>query len=110
MHVIMRTYAIPPIWHTHWGEDKKQVQIELNMYFDKLMHMVTNTHLEINTDTMHQYVTGPTMLKMMMCMPSNKLAREAISVYLDAMKARDCFQQDATIEHIDTITDDQAWT
>ena len=68
MHAIMHTHVIPPIWHTNRGEDKKQAQLVLNMYFNKLMCMVTKTHLEIRTDTMHQYVAGPTTLKTMMCM------------------------------------------
>ena len=53
MDVIERTHAIPPIWYTHWGEDKKQVCLELNLYFDKLMCMVTSTQMEISIDTMH---------------------------------------------------------
>ena len=109
MHVIVRTHAIPPIWHTHQGKDEKQVSLELNMYFDKLMRMVTNTHLEISADTMHQYVCGPTTLKTMMHMLSNELDIGAISVYQNAMEARVRFQQDVTVELTDAIIDDQAW-
>ena len=47
MHVVERTHAIQPIQHTHQGEDKKQVQLGLNMYFDKLKRVTTNTHLKI---------------------------------------------------------------
>ena len=28
----MHIHVIPPIQHTHQGEDKKQVQLEMNMY------------------------------------------------------------------------------
>ena len=38
------------------------------MYFDELMHVATNTYIEINTNTMHQYVVGPAALKTMMHM------------------------------------------
>jgi len=79
------------------------------MYFDNLMCMVTNTHLEIDTDAMHQYVASLATFKAMVCMLSNELDRGAISVYPDAMEARVHFQRDVTIEHTDTITDDQAW-
>ena len=48
MHVIVCMHATQPIQHTHQGKDKKQVQLELNMYFDKLMHMTTNTPLKIS--------------------------------------------------------------
>ena len=58
MHVIVCMHAILPIWHTHRGKDKKQVWLELNMYFDKFMCMVTQKHLEISRNTMHQYVVG----------------------------------------------------
>ena len=58
MHVIVRMHAFQPIQHTHQGEDKKQVQLELNMYFGKLMHMTTNTHLKISMDTMLKCVFG----------------------------------------------------
>ena len=36
MHFIMRTHAIQPIQRTFQGEDKKQVQLELNMCFGKV--------------------------------------------------------------------------
>ena len=78
------------------------------MYFDKLMCMVTVTHMEIKTDTMHQYVVGPTALKMMMRMLSDELDEGAMSVYPDARKARVRFQQDAIIERMNTIANDQS--
>ena len=109
IHVIMRTHATPPIWHTHWGEEKKQVQLELNMYFDKLMCTNMDTYLEINADTMHQHVTGPVAPKTAMHMLSDELDWGAILVYPDATKASFRFQQDVTIEHTDTIMDDQDW-
>ena len=58
MHVIVHTHATQPIQHTHQGEDKKQVQMELNMYFGKLMCMTTNTPLNINTNTMNKCVSS----------------------------------------------------
>lgn len=100
MHVIVCMHAIPPIWHTHLGEDKKQVRLELNMYFDKLMWMVTNTHLEITTEIMHQYVAGLDTLKTLMCMLSKELDRGAISVFSDTKEARVRFQWDVTIERV----------
>jgi len=58
---------------------------------------------------MHQYVAGLVALKMMMCMLSDELERGAISVYPDATEARVYFQQDVTIECMNTIMDNQAW-
>ena len=84
MHVIVRTYAILPFWHTHQGEDKRQVRQAMNVYSDKFMRTTANTCLEISADTMHQYVASPTALKTMMCMLSKVLDRGAISVYTDA--------------------------
>ena len=46
-------HVIPPIWHTHREENKMQVRLELNMYFNKFMCITTSTHLKITTDTMH---------------------------------------------------------
>jgi len=88
MHVIVHTDAIPPIWHTHRCEDKKQVQLELNMYFNKLMCAATNTCLEINTYTMHEDVAGPAAPRMTMRMLSDELDGGAILVYPNAMEAR----------------------
>jgi len=68
MHVIERMHVIQPIQHTHQGEDKKQVQLGLNIHFGKLMRMTTNTHLKISMDTMHQCVAGSTVPKKTMCM------------------------------------------
>ena len=88
MHVIVRTHEIPPIWHTHRGKDKKQVQLDLNMYFNKLMRTTTSTCLEINADTMHQHVVGPVVTKNTMHMLLDELDGGAISVYPDATEAR----------------------
>ena len=73
MHVIMCMHAIQPIQHTHQGKYKKKVQLGLKMYFDKLMCMTTNTHLKINTDTMHQCVSGSTVPKKTMHMLADEL-------------------------------------
>ena len=73
MHVVECMHAIQPIQHTHQGEDKKQVQLGLNVHFGKLMHMTTRAHLKINTDTMHQCVTSSTTPKKSMCMPADEL-------------------------------------
>jgi len=73
MHVVECMHAIQPIQHTHEGEDKKQVQLGLNMYFDKLKHMTTSTHLNINTNTMLQCVSGSTVPKKTMRMLADKL-------------------------------------
>jgi len=68
MHVIVHTHAIQPVQHTHQGEDKKQVQMDLNMYFDKLMRMTIGKHLKISIETMHQCVAGSAVPKKTMCM------------------------------------------
>ena len=73
MHIIEHMRAIQPIQHTHQGEDKKQVQLGLNMYFGMLMHVATSTHLKINTNTMHQCVSGLTIPKKTMPMLANEL-------------------------------------
>jgi len=65
--------------------------MELDVYFDELMHVATRTDLEISTDTMHQYVVGLGALKTKMCMLSDELDSDARSVYPDAMKVRVCF-------------------
>ena len=73
MHVIVCAHVIQSIQKTHQGEDKKQVQLEPNGYFNKLMHMTTNTHLNISTDTMHQCDTSSTAPKNTMHMLANDL-------------------------------------
>ena len=73
MYVVECTHEIQPIQHTHKGEDKKQVQLGLNMYFGKLMCMTTNTHLNIRTDTMHQFVASSATSKKTMRMLVDEL-------------------------------------
>ena len=73
MRVIVHMHATQPIQHTHQGEDNKQVQLELNMYFGKLMHMTTSTHLKIIMDTMDQYVSSSTVPKKTMRMLADEL-------------------------------------
>lgn len=73
MHVIERTHAIQPIQHTHQGEDKKNFQLGLNMYFGNLMRMTTSTHLKINMEIMHQCVVDSIIPRKAMCMLANEL-------------------------------------
>ena len=82
MHVIVCTHEILPIQHTHQGKDKKQVQLELSMYFDKLMRMTTSTHLKINMDTMHQCVVGSAAPKKTMHMLADELDEGAIAMQM----------------------------
>lgn len=107
--VTVRTHAIPFIGTLTTTKRNNQVRLELSMYFDELMCLATNTHLEISADTMHQYVVGPIALKTMMHMLSDELDRGAKSVYPNATEERVHFQQDVTIKHTDTITDYQTW-
>jgi len=79
------------------------------MYFEHVMHLATNAHLEINTDTMHQYVDGLAALKTMMHMLTNELDRDPKIVYLDAIEARVLFQKDISTDYTYTIMDYQAW-
>ena len=109
MDVIVRMHTIPSMSTLTEVKTKDQVQLELDMYFDELMHISTNTHLEISAYTMRQYVAGLTTHKTMMHMLLDELDRGAKLVYLDATKTRVHFQQDVTIEHVDTITNYQAW-
>ena len=73
------------------------------------MHVASIVDLEINTNTMHQHVAGPTVLQTMMCMLSDEVDRGAKSVYPDEIEARVFFQKDVTIEYIDTIRGYQSW-
>lgn len=88
MHVIVRTHPIPPIYYIDRDEDKKQVQLELNIYFEKLTWPTTSTCLEITIDTMHQHVVSPVTPRMTMCMLSDELYGGDIAVYPDAVEAR----------------------
>ena len=73
MHVIVHMHAIQPTQLTHQGKDKKQVQLELNMYFGKLMRMTTSTHLKISMETMHQCVADSATPKNTMRMLADEL-------------------------------------
>ena len=88
MQVIMRTHATLLIQHTHQGEYKKKAQLKLNKYFIKVMHMTTNAHLKINTNTMHQFVVDLIAPKKNMHMLEDKLEGGATHMHRDAMVAR----------------------
>jgi len=108
MHVIEHMHAIQPIQNTQQGEDKKKVQLVLNMYFGKFMRMITNTHLKMNTNTMHQCVATLVAPENTMCMLADDLD--------EGVKPMHWFQwrQEFALARCDqrcmhTITDDQAW-
>ena len=68
MDVVVCTHVIPCIWTLTELKTKKQVRLEIDSYFDKLMHIATSANLSISADIMHKYVASPTALKKMMCM------------------------------------------
>lgn len=81
MHVIVHTHATQPIQHTHQGKDKKQVQLALNMYFDKWMWMTTSTHSNISMETMHQSVASSATPKKTIHMLVEELDEGAEPIY-----------------------------
>lgn len=83
--------------------------MEIDSYFDKLIHIDTTVDVVISVDTMHQYFASLDVLKTMMCMLSNKLDRGARVVYPDVKEERVRFQKDVTIDYMDTITKYQVW-
>jgi len=86
-----------------------KVRLELDSYFDELMHITSSPNIPISADIMHKYVAGPATLKIMMHMLPNELDRGARAVYPDAIGANVGFQSDVTVEHMDTIRDYKAW-
>jgi len=73
-HACHCAHTCNPTHSTHLPRQRqKQVQLKLNMYFDKLMCMTTSKKLKIRTDTMHQCVSGSTTPKKTMHILANKL-------------------------------------
>ena len=88
---------------------KEQIQLELDSYFDELMHLATNPNFPISANIMHKYFVVPTMLKIMMCMILDELDRGSRTVYPDVMEERVRFYKDVTLERKDTIVDYRSW-
>ena len=88
MEVIVHTHAIPSLGTLTQVKTKKQVRLELDLCFDKLMHIATSPNFPISADIMHKYVAGPATLKTTMHMLSYELDRGAQVVYSDVMEAR----------------------
>ena len=105
----MHTHAIPSLGTLTQAKTKKQVQQELDSYFDKLTRVATSPDLPISVDIMCKYVGGPATLRTMMHILLDELDRGSQAVYLDAMEARFRFQTDVMAEHTDTIRDYQSW-
>ena len=87
MDVVVHTHAIPSHGTLTQVKTKKQVRLELDLYFDELMCTATSPNLPISADIMHKYVVGPVTLKKMMCMLLDELEKGAQAVYPDAMAA-----------------------
>ena len=88
---------------------KAQIRLELDSYFEELMHIATRPNFPISADIMHKYVVVLAALKTMMRMLSDELERGARAMYRDFMESRVKFQKDVTLEHTDTITDYRSW-
>ena len=109
MDVVMRAHVIPSIGTLTQVKTNKQVWLELDLYFNELMHTATSPDLPISADIMHKYVVGLTALKTMKHMLSDELDKGARAVHLDAMETKVKFQTDVTMEHMDTNKDYWSW-
>ena len=108
MNIIVHPHVIPSLGTHTQVKTKKQVQQELDSYFDELMRTATSPKFPISASIMHKYVAGPATLKTMMHILIDELDRGARAVYPYAMEARFKFQRDVTAEHTDTIKDYQS--
>lgn len=88
MDVVVHTHEIPSLGTLTQVNTKKQVQLELDSYFNELMCISTSPNLPISANTMHKYVVGPATLKTMMRMISDELERGYQVVYPNAMEAK----------------------
>lgn len=77
MDVIMYTHVIPFIGTLIEVMIKNQIQLEMYMYFDELMHIATITYFEISADTMQQYVVCLAAINTMMHMLAYELEKGA---------------------------------
>lgn len=105
----MHTHAIPSLGTLTQEKTKKQVQQELDSYFDELMRISTSLDLPISGYIMCKYGSGMATLKIMMCMLIDDLEKGARVVYPNAMEVRFRFHIDVTAEHMDTLKDYQSW-
>lgn len=53
MDVVVHAHVIPSIGTLTEEKAKTQVQLELDLYFDKWMRITTNAYLAISADTMN---------------------------------------------------------
>lgn len=97
MQVVVHTHPIPSLGTLTQVKTKKQVQQELDSYFDKLMRIATNPDFPISVDIMRNYVVGPAKFKTVMHIILDELDRGAQAVYLDAMEARLRQDMDVTV-------------
>lgn len=77
MDVGVHAHAIPSIGTLIEVKAKEHFFLELDSYFDELMHIATSANLVISVNTMHYYVVGLATLKTMMHMLSKDLDRGA---------------------------------
>lgn len=85
MEDVMHTYAIPSLGTLTEAKTKKQVQQELDSYFNELMRVATSPDFPISVDIMHKYVARLTRLRTMLRIVSDELQRGVQVVYMDAM-------------------------
>jgi len=53
MDVVVHAYSIPSIGRLTEAKKNNQERLELDMYFNELMHIAINIDMAINTDIIH---------------------------------------------------------
>jgi len=77
MDVLVHTHVIPSLGTLTQVKTKKQVWLELDSYFEELMHIATSLDFPISANIMCKYVPGPATLKTRMHMLWDELDRGA---------------------------------
>jgi len=75
---------------------KNQFLLEVNMYMEQLMREANSDDLQLNTENMQKYISGPATLETMLRMLQDDLDKGYRTIYPKAMEERVYFQKDIT--------------
>lgn len=91
---MVRMHKISSIGSLTVDREKNQVSLEINRYMKHLNWEATNDDLEVSTEKMQKYISGPVIVKTMLRMLQDELEKGSQIIYPQAMEARVHFQKD----------------
>lgn len=100
---LVKAHGIPSVGSLTKAKHRHQVSQEIEEYLEQLRQIATKEDLEMNRQTMQNYIDGPIQIRRMFLLLERDVKTRSKSLYLDDMEDRVHFQPNTINQFGDVI-------